>query len=362
MSSPNDSDSMSEYSDAPESPAPAPTKRQPPASQRSRGSGASTNASYSAASRINSRDRRVQDKEEVEEGEEVDGDEEMGGGDVSAGTPTNPEPNAMQTMEDANSSEAQAGATGEAGVEAAFGGMVGGLGMGHPPNQPVKRLVISKMVLVNFKSYAGRVEIGPFHKSFTSIVGPNGSGKSNVIDSLLFVFGFKAKKMRQGKLSDLIHNSGKYQGLGFCRVEVHFREIVDLPGPDAFEIVPDSDLIISRTVEKTDKDKDKSTYRINGRTSSFTEVTGLLREKGVDLDHKRFLILQGEVESISQMKPKAPNEHEDGLLEYLEDIIGTSKYKEDIESASKRMEELNEERVMKLGIVGVVEKEKEGLR
>lgn len=25
------------------------------------------------------------------------------------------------------------------------------------------------------------------------------------------------------------------------------------------------------------------------------------------------------------MKPKAPNEHEDGLLEYLEDIVGTSK-------------------------------------
>lgn len=25
------------------------------------------------------------------------------------------------------------------------------------------------------------------------------------------------------------------------------------------------------------------------------------------------------------MKPKAPTEHEDGLLEYLEDIIGTSR-------------------------------------
>ena len=25
------------------------------------------------------------------------------------------------------------------------------------------------------------------------------------------------------------------------------------------------------------------------------------------------------------MKPKAPNEHEDGLLEYLEDIVGTSR-------------------------------------
>ena len=51
------------------------------------------------------------------------------------------------------------------------------------------RLMITKMVLENFKSYAGVQEIGPFHKRFSSIVGPNGSGKSNVIDALLFVFG-----------------------------------------------------------------------------------------------------------------------------------------------------------------------------
>lgn len=40
------------------------------------------------------------------------------------------------------------------------------------------------------------------------MVGPNGSGKSNTIDALLFVFGYRATKMRQGKLSELIHNSG----------------------------------------------------------------------------------------------------------------------------------------------------------
>ena len=45
-------------------------------------------------------------------------------------------------------------------------------------------------------------------QSFSSIVGPNGSGKSNTIDALLFVFGFRASKMRQGKFSELIHNSG----------------------------------------------------------------------------------------------------------------------------------------------------------
>ncbi len=58
-------------------------------------------------------------------------------------------------------------------------------------------------------------------------MGPNGSGKSNVIDALLFVFGFKAKKMRQAKLSELIHHSAGFPNLTHCQVEVHFREIID---------------------------------------------------------------------------------------------------------------------------------------
>lgn len=93
---------------------------------------------------------------------------------------------------------------------------------------PKPRLVIHKLVLNDFKSYAGRQEIGPFHKSFSAIVGPNGSGKSNTIDALLFVFGFRASKMRQGKLSELIHNSAGKEGLSNCSVEVWFKEIVDL--------------------------------------------------------------------------------------------------------------------------------------
>ncbi|GME80887.1 unnamed protein product [Ambrosiozyma monospora] len=62
------------------------------------------------------------------------------------------------------------------------------------------RLVIDHLLLHNFKSYAGDQIIGPFNASFSAVVGPNGSGKSNVIDSLLFVFGFRASKMRQSKL------------------------------------------------------------------------------------------------------------------------------------------------------------------
>ena len=99
-----------------------------------------------------------------------------------------------------------------------------------PPPKSKPRLTIHKLVLVNFKSYAGRQEIGPFHKSFSAIVGPNGSGKSNTIDALLFVFGYRASKMRQGKLSELIHNSAGKEGIETCSVEVWFREIVDLVG------------------------------------------------------------------------------------------------------------------------------------
>ena len=92
---------------------------------------------------------------------------------------------------------------------------------------PKARTVIKYLVLTNFKSYAGRQEVGPFHASFSSVVGPNGSGKSNVIDSLLFVFGFRASKMRQGKISALIHNSAAFPNLDHCEVEVHFEEVED---------------------------------------------------------------------------------------------------------------------------------------
>lgn len=102
-----------------------------------------------------------------------------------------------------------------------------------------------------------------------------------------------------------------------------------------------------------------------------------MKGKGIDLDHNRFLILQvrmgsdvgprnhtdlqGEVESIAQMKAKAGNEHEDGLLEYLEDIIGTTKYKEPIEEAAKAVEELNEKRGEKMNRLRIVEAEKKAL-
>ncbi|KAK4393111.1 Structural maintenance of chromosomes protein 4 [Sesamum angolense] len=213
------------------------------------------------------------------------------------------------------------------------------------------RLFIKEMVMRNFKSYAGEQRVGPFHKSFSAVVGPNGSGKSNVIDAMLFVFGKRAQTV-----SELIHNSTNHQNLDSAGVSVHFQEIIDLDD-GAYEVVPGSDFVISRVAFRDNSSK----YYINDRASNFTEVTRLLRGKGVDLDNNRFLILQGEVEQISLMKPKAQGPHDEGFLEYLEDIIGTNKYVEKIDESFKELEALNEKRSGVVQMVKLAEKERESL-
>eukprot|EP00922_Rhytidocystis_sp_ex-Travisia-forbesii_P053734 GHVS01079754.1.p1 GENE.GHVS01079754.1~~GHVS01079754.1.p1 ORF type:complete len:624 (+),score=197.04 GHVS01079754.1:78-1949(+) len=254
--------------------------------------------------------------------------------------------------------------------------------------QPInsKRLMIEKVVLDNFKSYGGKKTIGPFHKRFTAVVGPNGSGKSNVIDGMLFVFGRRAKDLRQTKVAELIHKSlatttttqntntttrgstttsenrtsksGATTNAGFtdlvdesdegessddaktsrratkrkkkmedptrrATVAVHFQEIVDdTKSSDLFEVVPGSRLVVAREA----RGDGSSRYMVNSKVCSHAEVVRVLKEKGVNLEHNRFLILQGEVEMIAQMKPKAMKPDEEGLLEYLEEIIGSNMF------------------------------------
>lgn len=220
------------------------------------------------------------------------------------------------------------------------------------------RLMITKMVLENFKSYAGVQEIGPFHKRFSSIVGPNGSGKSNVIDALLFVFGKRAKQLRLSKVAELIHKSSAYPTLEYARCSVHFQRIYDNEDDDdAFEVVPDSEFIVTRKalLDST------SNYYIDDKKSTYSEVGVVLRNHGIDLDNNRFLILQGEVELIAMMKPKGENKNDEGLLEYLEDIIGSNKYLERIDEVSKILDELNEQRVAKINTLKQAEKERDNL-
>jgi structural maintenance of chromosome 4 len=233
---------------------------------------------------------------------------------------------------------------------------------------PGARLIIRKMVLENFKSYGGIKTIGPFHKSFSAVVGPNGSGKSNVIDAMLFVFGKRANKLRQAKLSDLIHRSATYPDLEHTSVAVHFCEVMDPTAAEEAGVrgesledgsvqVPDTAFVVERRAFRNNSCK----YYFNGKAVSQREVTDMLKTRGIDLDHNRFLILQGEVEQISLMKPRGATEHETGLLEYLEDIIGSNKYVPAIDEAFKDVEVLNKEREEKLSRVRVADKGRQEL-
>ncbi|KAI5191681.1 structural maintenance of chromosome 4 [Nematocida minor] len=185
--------------------------------------------------------------------------------------------------------------------------------------EKAKRVYIERIVVEDFKSYKGQHTIGPFGRGFNTIVGPNGSGKSNVIDCILFVLGFKAKKLRHTRAEDLIH-SGEPRP---TRASVSI-EMCDGAG---------GRVAVSRAVMA----KGKSVYSINGESVPQERVTELMKEYNVDLVNNRFMILQGEIESISQMKAKGSGESV-GLVEYLEEIVGTSVYAEVIKEAEAEVQ------------------------
>ncbi|XP_053663225.1 structural maintenance of chromosomes protein 4 [Anopheles marshallii] len=273
------------------------------------------------------------------------------GGTKTAAPQKPPEPMDAVVDEDALMSEDEEGGT-----------RIGGIYI-PPPVPPYcsteckgPRLIIECISNYNFKSYAGHVMLGPFHQRFSAIIGPNGSGKSNVIDSMLFVFGYRAQKIRSKKLSVLLHNSSKHPNTNSCTVGVHFKQIVDRDD-GSFDEVPNSGFVVARTAFRDNS----SYYTVDNKRVHFKEVSKLLKQHGIDLDHNRFLILQGEVESIAMMKAKAQTENECGLLEYLEDIVGTTRYKQPLLKINERVDSLNEERTEKHNRCKLAEREMKDL-
>ncbi|KAL4119341.1 hypothetical protein QTP88_012159 [Uroleucon formosanum] len=223
---------------------------------------------------------------------------------------------------------------------------------------PGPRMVITEIVANNFKSYFGEVTIGKFHKSLTSIVGANGSGKSNVIDSLLFVFGYRSSKIRSKKVSVLLHKSDKHKDVRQCSVTVHFVHIQDdITAQTGFVPIPGTEIKITRTAFKDNT----SFYTLNDKRVKFKDIAIILKKNGIDLVHNRFLILQGEVEQIAMMKPKSENDHSTGMLEYLEDVIGTVRYKKPITKLEERVKDLSLEKNEKITRLKFVAKEREEL-
>ncbi len=144
---------------------------------------------------------------------------------------------------------------------------------------------INRISIHGFKSFANKIEI-PFDNKFNVILGPNGSGKSNVGDALCFVLGrLSAKSMRAEKASNLIFNGGKNKKPATAAsVEIAFD--------NSGKIFPhaDAEMVVNRTINKDGS----STYRINGKKMTRTEVLDFLSAARINPDGHN-IVLQGDI-------------------------------------------------------------------
>lgn len=190
---------------------------------------------------------------------------------------------------------------------------------------PIDRLVVS-----NFKSYAGQQVVGPF-RTFTAVIGPNGSGKSNLMDAVSFVLGVRTAQLRGAQLRDLIH-SPDAQGRSPSKKTNTYVEIVYVDDESSEEESKGRELRFRRSINASGS----SQYFVNGKAMSWDQYVEELKKINVLVKARNFLVFQGDVEAIAQKNPKE-------LTELFETISGSAELKERYETckdAAEKAEEL----------------------
>ena len=147
------------------------------------------------------------------------------------------------------------------------------------------KLRLKEIEIDNFKSFGKRTLV-PFLPGFTTISGPNGSGKSNIIDSVLFALGLSTSRtMRAERLPDLINNiSGKKE----AQVTIKFTDDKE------------TEIEVTRKIRVKDANNYSSTYYMDGKTVTLTEVHDRLSRYNIS-PHGYNVVMQGDVTSIISM-------------------------------------------------------------
>ncbi|KAI9914960.1 hypothetical protein PsorP6_007000 [Peronosclerospora sorghi] len=169
---------------------------------------------------------------------------------------------------------------------------------------------IARLELKNFKSYGGHHVIGPFHR-FTAVIGPNGSGKSNLMDAISFVLGVHSRQLRSNQLRDLIHRAPSDDVTATGRSA--FVTLVYELGAD--EKAPTMSVVHAsptptptpspREVKFTRllSEKGVGSYRIDGQDVTSESYQQQLKQVGILVKARNFLVFQGDVESIASKSP-----------------------------------------------------------
>ncbi|KAG7394197.1 Structural maintenance of chromosomes protein 1B [Phytophthora boehmeriae] len=158
---------------------------------------------------------------------------------------------------------------------------------------------IARLELENFKSYGGKHVVGPFHR-FTAVIGPNGSGKSNLMDAISFVLGVNSRQLRSNQLKDLVHKAP-----GDTEASNQRTAFVTLVYELSSHETPPSMARAQREVKfsRLISERGVGSYRIDGQDVGFEAYQGQLKEIGILVKARNFLVFQGDVESIASKSP-----------------------------------------------------------
>ncbi|NWX35555.1 SMC2 protein, partial [Notiomystis cincta] len=174
-------------------------------------------------------------------------------------------------------------------------------------------MYIKSIVLEGFKSYAQRTEIRDFDPLFNAITGLNGSGKSNVLDSICFVLGItNLSQVRASSFQDLVYKSGQ-AGVTKATVSISFDNSDKSRSPLGFEA--NDEITVSRQVVVGGRSK----YLINGVNAANSRVQDLFCSVGLNVNNPHFLIMQGQITKVLNMKPPE-------ILAMIEEAAGTRMY------------------------------------
>ena len=221
---------------------------------------------------------------------------------------------------------------------------------------------LSRIELENFKSYKGKQIIGPF-KKFTSIIGPNGSGKSNLMDAISFVLGVQSAQLRGSTLRDLVYaydvqDSKEKRNASVSLVYVLNTNDEDDEGEEEDEREEregdkenskkkrqkreeegeKNEVRFSRTISNSGA----SDYKIDNKTVTFEEYAEKLKQFGILVKARNFLVFQGDIEAVAQKSPK-------DLTQLFEQLSGSDELKQAYNDAQLKVKEAEEENAVVFG-------------
>eukprot|EP00976_Prorocentrum_cordatum_P112168 1195489-Prorocentrum_minimum.AAC.11 len=158
-------------------------------------------------------------------------------------------------------------------------------------------MYIEDICIEGFKSYATKTVVPNFNQQFNAITGLNGSGKSNILDSICFVLGISnLTHVRAQNLQELVYKQGQ-AGVTKATVSITFNNSDPEKSPAGYEHC--EKLVVTRQIVIGGRNK----YLINGHVAQPSRVTDLFHSVQLNVNNPHFLIMQGRVTKVLNMKP-----------------------------------------------------------